>query len=241
MSASGVVLFDLDDTLFAHRASVRAGFARHLATLGLPVVDPAAEVDRWEQLEELHYHRYLARELDYLGQRRARSRDFAAAYGVDLADDAAADAWFAGYSAAYRASWTLHDDALPCLDALAASGARLGVITNGDPEMQSAKLVALGIARRFEHLIASGGVGVAKPDPEIFRIACTRFGVAPADAWYVGDRLETDAVGAAAAGLHGVWLDRTGTATPADLARAAGDGIAVIASLAELTEAATRR
>jgi putative hydrolase of the HAD superfamily len=33
----------------------------------------------------------------------------------------------------------------------------------------------------------------------------------PADVFYVGDNLETDARAAAAAGLTGCWLDRYGT------------------------------
>jgi putative hydrolase of the HAD superfamily len=52
---------------------------------------------------------------------------------------------------------------------------------------------------------------VAKPEAEIFRLACERLGVQPAEAAHVGDRLDLDAEGATAAGLRGVWLDRLGT------------------------------
>ena len=37
----------------------------------------------------------------------------------------------------------------------------------------------------------------------------------------MGDRLRTDAIGAAEAGLLGVWIDRPGVATDAELAAAA--------------------
>jgi putative hydrolase of the HAD superfamily len=60
------------------------------------------------------------------------------------------------------------------------------------------------------------------------------FEVTPDDAVYVGDRLHTDAIGAARAGLRGVWIDRTGAATAAQLAEAAAEGVAVIRGLAEL-------
>ena len=60
------------------------------------------------------------------------------------------------------------------------------------------------------------------------------FEVAASDAAYVGDRLHTDAIGAARAGLRGVWLDRHGLATPAQRAEAAAEGIPLIRSLAEL-------
>jgi putative hydrolase of the HAD superfamily len=75
---------------------------------------------------------------------------------------------------------------------------------------------------------------VPKPDAGIFLFACDLFGVAPVEAWYVGDRLETDAVGARSAGLRGVWLDRTASAGLAERARASALGIPVIHSLGEL-------
>jgi len=228
-----VLLFDLDDTLFAHRDAVRAGFAAHLAAQPhLTVADLEGELDRWHVLEEQHYSRYLSGELDWHGQRRARADEFLAPYGVTLADAAATEEWFEQYFDRYRAAWTLHDDVLPCLDAL--PGARVGIITNGELPTQSEKVAAVGFTGSVEHLIASGSVGVTKPDPAIFRLACERFGVPPAEAWYIGDRFETDAVGATRAGLTGVWIDRHGAATEGELRRAAELGIPVITSLAEL-------
>lgn len=229
-----VVLFDLDDTLFAHRESVEAGIAAHRSLLGgaLAAADREAEAARWHELEEVHYHRYLTGELDYLGQRRARAREFVAPHGIELADDVAAEAWFDAYVVHYTAAWELHADVPDCLDALAP--ARIGIITNGHLEFQQAKVAALGLGRWVEQLIASGEVGVAKPNPRIFAIACEAFGVSAGDAVYVGDRLHTDAIGAARAGLLGVWIDRRGIASPAQLAEAAAAGVPVIRSLAEL-------
>ena len=62
--------------------------------------------------------------------------------------------------------------------------------------------------------IASGDVGIAKPDPGIFHEALDRFAATRpvSAAAYVGDRLRTDAIGAARAGLVGVWLNRHGVA-----------------------------
>jgi putative hydrolase of the HAD superfamily len=235
-----VILFDLDDTLFAHRAAVETGILRYAETLGAPY--GALEADEltrlWHDLEEEHYHSYLAGRLDFEGQRQARARDFAARHGVRL-DDAQASAWFADYFEHYVAAWTLHDDALPTLDELERRipGARFGLITNGDLAFQSRKVQAVGLDARMEHLIASGEVGVAKPDPGIFLFACEAFGVAPAEAAYVGDRLRTDAIGAALAGLSGVWLNRRDAVpSPDDERDAERAGVRTIHSLAELPE-----
>ncbi|MGN6744349.1 MAG: HAD family hydrolase [Amnibacterium sp.] len=232
------VLFDLDDTVMMHREAVDDGVLATLATMERDETAPpeAEELARWRELEEHHYARYLDGELDYQGQRRARVHAFLAPYGIRL-DDRTAEAWFEQYSRRYRAAFRLHDDALPCLDALEAAipGVRFGVITNGDLAFQTAKLEALGIERRFAHLITSGELGVAKPDPRIFEAAAARFGLRPADCAYVGDRLRTDAIGATAAGMRGVWLDRgVVPAPPEDLAEADALGVTTIRGLDEL-------
>ena len=228
-----VALFDLDDTLFHHRQAVRDGITAHV-TSTLPDVDALAHLDRWDELEELHYHRYLTGELDYLGQRRARARDFMARFGITFPTDAAAEGWFESYLIEYVRAWTLYDDAFPCLSALAAAGLRLGMITNGISSFQQPKVDTLELAAHFEHIVTSAEFGAAKPDPSIFLHACALFGVGREEAVYVGDRLHTDAIGAVEAGLTGVWLDRDGAATPGELAAAAASGAHVIASLDEL-------
>jgi len=228
-----LALFDLDETLFAHRDAVRLGIADVL-TRDFPTVNATAHQDRWDALEEHHYSRYLTGELDYLGQRRARARGFLEHFGVTL-DDSAAEQWFEDYLHGYRAAWSLYDDTLPCLERFAAAGVRLGIITNGELHFQRDKIVATELEDHFEHVVASGELGVTKPNSAIFWHACELFDVRPAQAIYVGDRLATDALGAAAAGLTGVWLDRGGLATDRELEAARLAGVRVIRSLAELS------
>ena len=238
MATIDVVMFDLDDTLFAHSKAVATGVAAHRRAHGgaMAAADDDAEFARWTFLEEHHYHRYLSGELGFREQRRERSRGFVEPYGLDLSDDAVADEWFGRYLAEYRLAWELHPDTIPLLDALPQ---RLGVITNAELGFQLSKIEAMGIAPRFEHVIASGEVGHAKPDARIFQAAVQRFGVAPERAAYVGDRLHTDAIGAAEAGLAGVWLVRR---APSDVERveAEGAGVAIIRGLAELPSALAR-
>ena len=229
-------IFDLDDTLFAHREAVADGILATRIRLGgvIADADAATETARWAQLEEHHYHRYLAGELDFEGQRRERARGFLAPFGIALSDDEASE-WFDAYFADYVAAWRLHDDALPLLRRLESTpGSKLGIITNGDPVFQGRKLAAVGLADRFDVVVASGAEGVVKPDPAIFHIACERLGVSPEAAVYVGDRLRTDAIGSASAGLTGVWIDRLDAATADELAEAAAAGVRVIHTLDQL-------
>jgi len=232
------VLFDLDDTLFAHRAAVESGILSYADALGAPygALEADEVVTIWHDLEEEHYHSYLAGDLGFEGQRQARARDFAARHGVDLTPEQAS-AWFADYFEHYVAAWALHDDALPALEALetAFPGVRFGLITNGDLAFQRRKVEAVGLDARIDHLIASGEVGAVKPDAAIFRLACETMGVRPEQAVYVGDRLRTDAIGAARAGLTGVWLNRRDAVpSPDDELDAVTAGVHTIHSLAEL-------
>jgi putative hydrolase of the HAD superfamily len=236
-AATPVVLFDLDDTLMAHREAVGRGILLHMHERAY-TAEAASAQQLWHDLEEEHYHAYLAGRLTFEGQRRARASAFAQVHG-DVLDEAAAGDWFARYFEHYRDSWALHDDAIPALDALVAGlpRVRLGVITNGELDYQLAKLERLGILDRFDHVIASGDLGVTKPDPRIFEFAVERFAADAPVAWaaYVGDRLRTDAIGAASAGLVGVWLHRPGAPTSADEATdAAASAVLEISGLAEL-------
>jgi putative hydrolase of the HAD superfamily len=236
-----VVLFDLDDTLFAHSRAVASGVAAYRAAHGgaLAAADDAVELARWYALEERHYHRYLAGEIDYREQRRHRARGFVEPFGLDLSNDVDADDWFGRYLVQYELAWELYDDTLPALDTLQAlrPDVRFGVITNAELPFQRSKMDVTGLSSRVEITVASGDVGFAKPHPRIFEYACELFGVEPRDAAYVGDRLETDAIGAADAGLTGVWLDRKGTAGDDEKARAAASGVRIITGLGDLPTA----
>ncbi len=52
-------------------------------------------------------------------------------------------------------------------------------------------------------------VGVRKPDPRIFALACGALGCRPEETVMVGDNLEADVAGALACGMQAVYLDAT--------------------------------
>lgn len=111
--------------------------------------------------------------------------------------------------------FTLFDDVVPALDALAEMGLALAVVSNWDCAL-SGHLSRLGIADRFTVIVASAVVGHRKPDPAIFMAALAALDVAPGAAMHVGDRRHEDLEGARGAGLRGLLLDRTPGALPSD-------------------------
>lgn len=85
----------------------------------------------------------------------------------------------------------------------------LGVISNSEGKVRDL-LDETGLLGYFALVLDSALEGVSKPDPEIFRRACARAGVAPAQALYVGDIFSVDVLGALGAGMSAVLLDRSG-------------------------------
>jgi putative hydrolase of the HAD superfamily len=98
----------------------------------------------------------------------------------------------------------LYEDVLPSLDRLKAR-VTLGTISNG-----TADLHAIGLAHYFQVSYAARVFGKAKPDPGIFLAACEALQIAPHEAAYVGDDPLLDVAGAQNAGLHAVWINRSG-------------------------------
>jgi len=229
------VLFDIDDTLIDYLAARRRGIVDYVAGLGL-VVDEAALSAEWLRLEDLHFRRFLAGELSWIDQRRARLRDLLRWLGATgPASDDEADTWFARFWALCERAIAPFADVEPCLAGLAGSagpaGVPVGVVTNNVDHVARTKLAAAGLADRFPVLVGTGS-GHAKPDPRIFRAGCAALGMAPEHTAYVGDRLDTDAIAARDAGLIGVWLDRAERVPDEPVAVPAG--VIRIGSLAEL-------
>ncbi len=108
----------------------------------------------------------------------------------------------------------LYDDVLPALEQLKARGYRLGIISNWSWNLVD-RCRHLGIDSYFDAIVASAYVGYNKPHPAIFQHALAQVGVPPAAAVHVGDQYEADVLGAQAAGMTGILLDRKGNAPPA--------------------------
>ena len=98
------------------------------------------------------------------------------------------------------------------LDALAARGFVLAVLTNKHGEAARLILDRLGLAHRFALILGGGDVSALKPDPAGLLDCLARLGVASAHAWYVGDlALDVDTArraGVPAAGASWGYGDR---------------------------------
>lgn len=110
-------------------------------------------------------------------------------------------------------TYTLFSDVPPLLGR--AKDLRVGVVSNWGPRLSSL-LGGLGV--EVDIALTSALERLEKPDPALFQRALTGLGVTASEALHVGDRLDTDVLGARAAGIRPVLLDRSGRmSTPPEL------------------------
>ena len=83
---------------------------------------------------------------------------------------------------------------------------KLGLLTNGAPDLQREKIVASGCEDLFSTIVISGEHGIGKPEPAIFERLLQELGVSSSEAIMVGNSLERDIAGARAAGVVSVWM-----------------------------------
>ena len=173
-------------------------------------------------------------EADWAGCWERYLESYVAACGVDVEDrdevHRHVDSEFADAALWIKPVDGCRDD----LRQLAATGVRLGVVSNADGMMANRLRemeilqVGPGVAVEVECVIDSGAVGVLKPDPRIFVMALDAMGVAPESAWYVGDMPAIDVVGARRAGIRPFLIDPLGIHAERDY-----DTVASLAALAE--------
>jgi putative hydrolase of the HAD superfamily len=105
--------------------------------------------------------------------------------------------------------WKLMDDAPGVLGRLRARNVPLALVANWDANLP-ALVERLGINSHFSAIVPSQAVGVEKPSPAIFQIALERLSlsVETQTILYVGNEYRADVLGARAAGLTPVLIDR---------------------------------
>lgn len=107
-------------------------------------------------------------------------------------------------------AWRLFPDALPLIKSLKKKGKIVGIISNWDSRLFGI-CDDLGLTPHLDFILASAEVGVAKPDPVIFKEALKRAGVSPYEALHVGDSIKDDVWGAQQLGIHAIFIDRKGS------------------------------
>jgi len=96
---------------------------------------------------------------------------------------------------------TVEPDVLAAIDGLRARGLKLAVVTNSFAE-DVAGWDGSPLRSSFDIMLCSCAIGLAKPNPEIYLLACRELRVPPGRALFIGDGADDELDGARTAGLH---------------------------------------
>lgn len=206
MASVTLVTFDLDNTLWDVDRVVRRAEERMRTWIRerVPVFDERFPPEMMAGLRTsvLAAEPALRHDLSKFRERLL----FVALCQCDLAEAVAADLAAGAFAEFYAAR---HDveyfpDALSTLAVLSQRVA-LAALTNGNADFKR-----LGLDRYFAFGFNAATVGASKPAPDMFEAALRRAGAAPARAVHVGDHLVDDVQGAAAVGMHTIWVNFSG-------------------------------
>lgn len=187
-----VILFDIDDTLVNHSDAERKA-VQDIRRLFFPAIDPNAFETVWLGKTKANWELFRRGEISFADQRIKRIQDVWGSFGRAVKTDEAEEN-FKQYLALYKANWALFPDVADVLKEFQKRAIRLGVISNGNTDQQTRKLLSTGIFPYFQNdlILISEAVGVSKPDPAIFLQAQNIVGKKHDSMLFIGDDLPID-------------------------------------------------
>jgi putative hydrolase of the HAD superfamily len=216
------ILFDLDDTIIEAYGRPERAWSAVVAELreGLGALPQERTVDAicataksfWAEPER---HRIWRQHMG--GARReivAQAFAGLAREGHAVPDTAFQHRLAARFSVYRDENMRLFPDAHATIDALKLRGVKLALITNGAGAPQRQKVVRFALTERFDHIQIEGEHGFGKPEERAYRHALAALGVAPHEAWIVGDNLEWEVIAPQKLGVYSIWYDPHGEGLP---------------------------
>ena len=102
-----------------------------------------------------------------------------------------------------------YPDAEGALRRLREAGLKTAILSNGSPRMLASAVKSARLDELLDQVLSVEEVGVYKPHPSVYRLACDRLAVWPAELVFVTAN-GWDAWGAKAGGLRVAWCNRAG-------------------------------
>ncbi len=198
MTASPIYVFDAYGTLF----DVHSAVGRYKDEVG-PKSDLLSAIWRAKQLEYTWIHARVERPATFAALTE-QSLDFAIAAIGGIQKGLREE-----LLSAYR-SLKPYEEVPDVLDDLQGAGARLAILSNGDPEMLDAAVHAAGFEGIFDAVLSVQQVGgLFKPAMAVYKMASDFFGVEPSVISFQSSN-RWDIAGAHVFGFRTVWVNRSG-------------------------------
>jgi HAD superfamily hydrolase (TIGR01662 family) len=198
------VLFDVDFTLFRPGPELGPEGYRRLGERHGLVLDPARYAGaRVASIEQLSRERDLVHDeevwiafTEQIVRGMGGDAPAARACAVEMVRE-----WEKHHN------FSLYEDALPVLEELRRHGLKIGLVTNGQRDLD--EFVAHH-GLEVDAMVGSKAHGKIKPHPSIFVAALHELNARADEAAMVGDSYEDDIEGARALGMRAILLDRDG-------------------------------
>lgn len=189
------VLFDVDDTLYEEMTFVRSGFAA--------VARKLHRLFGWNADN-------LVREMLVLLSRNGRGTIFddvlhrRKTHDVDLVKK------LVSVYRGHRPEIQLFPDVALVLATLRRTGYKLGLVTDGNRDVQLRKIQSLGLLELVDVAIRTDELGADywKPHPKPFELALTELGLEPQQTIYVGNDVTKDFQGPRGLGMGAFHIER---------------------------------
>lgn len=181
------VIFDMDDTLYGEKEYVRSGY-RQIAQI-LPQVENAEE-KLWSLFEE----------------KKPAIDELLKQEGIDSEELKQECIRTYRYQ---KPVIHLYEGVEMLLKELRSRGFLLGIITDGRPEGQRAKIVALGLETLVDEIIVTdelGGTEFRKPNPAAFQKMKEKMDVEYKEMCYIGDNIKKDFIAPEQLGMRTIWF-----------------------------------
>lgn len=181
------VIFDLDDTLYSEKEYVRSGYQK-IAEI-LPEVENAAE-KLWTLFEAKKSAIDELLKMENIQSEEVKQACLRA-YRYQIPDI------------------HLYEGVAEMMKAFKNKGLKLGIITDGRPEGQRAKLQVLGLEKIVDYIIVTdefGGPRYRKPNSIAFQrmkeLLCVEYN----QMCYIGDNIKKDFVAPERLGMRSIWF-----------------------------------
>lgn len=196
------VIFDLDGTLLDYATAQRRAVEEAAEELGLGQRNGGLmELVGSREVQALEACRPNAPD--------AESPEMAEAFmrcGVNAPPKRFLDTYYARLSKQHGTV----DGALQVLDELKRRNLPVGLVSNGPGHVQRPRIRESGIIEYLDAIVLSCEVGMAKPDPEILRLALRLLEAEAGSALFVGDSTTSDMPAAEGAGVDFVLITPDG-------------------------------
>lgn len=203
------LFFDLDRTLVDHDYAEEQALKEFCSEHDAPFQNrPNSElIKQWRNISVEYWERFAAGDLSYREQRRGRLKSFLNCDDSELSDEKA-DEIFHEYLEIYVKHIHLFPDVQTTLKNLRSRNKNVGIITNGNRNLQIRKLNRTDLDGTFSPVICSDDAERPKPSRDIFDLALQRANSIPEQTLYIGDDPDTDLKPVENLGWTPVWLNR---------------------------------